>query len=526
MLSSEPKSFVTAAPPLTLQNIHVYHEKAAGRLVIDPKEASLEFGEDVASALKLSKDGSKVLWPQPFDDPRDPQNWSDKQKNLQLFIVTLATVTPNFDVGIGIAGLFNVAKTFSVSPDKITSLTTGWSVFILGWSGIFAIMLMHRIGRLPVLFWSQLIALAFLTGCTLAPNLRTYAIMRYLTAFFSAVPQVTGLYVVSDIFPFHMQARKLNTWVMGFIISPFLSPFAFGFLVPRAGFRWPFGIGVIYEAIVVFLIAIFGRETLFDRNDPSIINRLSKDSPYLKLQTLIGITGIRLSKYRTPWRKLLLLPLRLIWRPHLLSIMIYEGVLFGFSIGMNLTTSLFLGEAPPVGYGFKQDTIAAIYATPIVSVLLGQVIGRYLMDFIVFRSVRKNNGVFEAEVKLWMCYLSLPFYVTGLIISGAAFQQKLPIVAIVMGWGIREVAVMTTTAACYSYCSDCFPQYHGEVSGLLNLFRSLGGFAVPYFQTSWARKHGAMEVFGCEAAIVAGLFFLIVPAVHRYGSVLRAKYSC
>ncbi len=43
-----------------------------------------------------------------------------------------------------------------------------------------------------------------------------------------------------------------------------------------------------------------------------------------------------------------------------------QGVLFGFSIGMNLTTSLFLGEAPPVGYGFKQDTIAAIYATPIV----------------------------------------------------------------------------------------------------------------------------------------------------------------
>ncbi len=125
-----------------------------------------------------------------------------------------------------------------------------------------------------------------------------------------------------------------------------------------------------------------------------------------------------------------------------------------------------------------------------------------------------------------MCYLSLPFYVTGLIISGAAFQQKLPIVAIVMGWGIREVAVMTTTAACCtfllsctkrsrsdashitrtrsptpdSYCSDCFPRYHGEVSGLLNLFRSLGGFAVPYFQTSWARKHGAMQVFGCEAA--------------------------
>lgn len=38
------------------------------------REASLEFGEDVANVLKLTKDGSTILWPQPFDDPRDPQN--------------------------------------------------------------------------------------------------------------------------------------------------------------------------------------------------------------------------------------------------------------------------------------------------------------------------------------------------------------------------------------------------------------------------------------------------------------------
>lgn len=34
----------------------------------------IEFGEEVASKLKLSSDGTKVLWPQPTDDPEDPQN--------------------------------------------------------------------------------------------------------------------------------------------------------------------------------------------------------------------------------------------------------------------------------------------------------------------------------------------------------------------------------------------------------------------------------------------------------------------
>ena len=55
----------------------------------------------VAARLKLSEDGTKVLWPQPTDSALDPQNWSMRRKNLQLFIITLAAIVPDFDSGIG-----------------------------------------------------------------------------------------------------------------------------------------------------------------------------------------------------------------------------------------------------------------------------------------------------------------------------------------------------------------------------------------------------------------------------------------
>ena len=64
-------------------------------------EAKIEFGETFASKLKLSRDGTKVLWPQPTDSPRDPQNWNDARKSIHLFIVTLASIIPDFDSGIG-----------------------------------------------------------------------------------------------------------------------------------------------------------------------------------------------------------------------------------------------------------------------------------------------------------------------------------------------------------------------------------------------------------------------------------------
>lgn len=57
----------------------------------------------------------------------------------------------------------------------------------------------------------------------------------------------------------------------------------------------------------------------------------------------------------------------------------------------------------------------------------------------------------------------------------------------------------------------------------MNLCRTLGGFSVAYFQVPWATKYGALQTFGVEAAIVAGLFLLIVPALQYKGAYLRVS---
>lgn len=107
-------------------DIYSYHEKNAGRLIIDPKyvaprsrcprlqlnyrfyntrEAQIELGEEIASKLKLTKDGTKILWPQPTDSPLDPQNWSEREKTIHLIILILVSIVPDFDSGLGKATL-------------------------------------------------------------------------------------------------------------------------------------------------------------------------------------------------------------------------------------------------------------------------------------------------------------------------------------------------------------------------------------------------------------------------------------
>ncbi|CAK5272838.1 unnamed protein product [Mycena citricolor] len=581
-MSDTEKNFaVNSSPGIPFDDDHhsskdpfALRAHTAGRLVIDPAEARLEFGDAVAARLKLSADGKTVLWPQPTESPEDPQNWSDGKKSLMLIVVTLAAVVPDFDSGIGIAAIFKLAEEYGTTTGVINNLTSNWSIFLVGWGGITAVMAVRRLGRLPVLFWSQILSLGFLVGATFAPNLNTFTAMRCLTGFFGTTPQVIGLYVVTDLYPFHLQARMLNFWTMGFIISPFLSPFLFGFLVARTSWRWAYGIGCIYGLIVILLIVFLMEETIYDRTMKPIPERPTSVSRY-RVETLFGITGLKMQKHRVSWKEAILSPFAVVWRPHILGLLVFEALLFGFGIGINpgaystlvltkqVTNAVFLGSPPPVGFGWSQYAIAGGYGTPIVSVVVGELIGRYMNDWIMDRSVQRNNGVFEAESRLWACYVAVPLNVAGLVLLGAAFQKRLSPFAVIMGWGLVEVSVMINTVAvcqwflfrasamsgqlklrrrvlqrCVSGTSGEHssgftrpPQpksncpHQGEISALINLARVLGGFGVAYFQIPWAIKSGALQVFGCEAAIDAGLFLLVVPVLQVSGRDLRARFS-
>ena len=115
---------------------------------------------------------------------------------------------------------------------------------------------------------------------------------------------------------------------------------------------------------------------------------------------------------------------------------ILQGALFGFGIGINVTNAVFLGEPAPLGFGFGEFGIAGMYGTPIVSlvlillpeprhpshlfqvaVVLGELLGRYLNDWIMRASIRRNNGVFEAESRLYACYLATVLYVVGFVVA-------------------------------------------------------------------------------------------------------------
>ncbi len=130
---------------------------------------------------------------------------------------------------------------------------------------------------------------------------------------------------------------------MGFLCSPFLSAFAFGFLVARTTWRWAYGIGSLYSLLVVFHIVFFCEETwviiiflrptaknrliasfrMYDRTVRPVPEPTTTGLRY-RVETLIGVTGWKMSKYRISWRESIISPLKVFSRPHLLIILIFE----------------------------------------------------------------------------------------------------------------------------------------------------------------------------------------------------------
>ncbi|KAH9821126.1 major facilitator superfamily domain-containing protein [Melampsora americana] len=514
-----PKVFKVAK---TIIDLNLAYANSLGKIVVDPLEAEVEFGTELARKLKLDETRQIVLWPQPSHSPDDPQNWTSRKKMVHLIILTLASFVPDFCNAIGIPSLFSLAKEFDTTTGEINNLTSNWSVFLLGPGGIFSVILVKRYGRLPILFWSQLIGLGFLIGCAVAPTLSTYAAMRCLNSFFSSAPQVMGLYIVNDLYPFHLQPRMLNLWSCGFLASPFVSPWLFGYLITVVSYRWAYWIASMYVAIVVVAIALFMEETIYDRF--SEVQPVKQSSFKARFESLIGITGYRTAGDRETWKQAITPMIQLLARPHLIGPLIYLGAMFGFGIGINVTNIVFVLSPEPFGFGSSVIVASSLYATPLVAVFIGELMGRYINEAIAKRLTHRNSGIFEPEMRLWTLYIALPLYVGGLVLLGAAFQEKLSVAAIIFGWGLAEVATMMTTVACLNYANNTFP-FAGEISALLNQGRILGGFAVPFFQIQWASSRGALETFGCEAAFLTILFLLVVPILQIKGPELRARFA-
>ncbi|OAL74087.1 hypothetical protein A7D00_2117 [Trichophyton violaceum] len=464
-----------------------------------------------ADSLKTAPDGHTILVPQPSDSTEDPLNWSSTKKWIVLLIISFAAFLPDYGSAVGAVTLLPQAEIWHMTPDEVNHSQAG-NVFMLGVGGIVTVICSAYFGRLPVLFWFMVGAVATAIWCTAAQSFESFMAARILNGFFSTVAQGGGLMFINDIFFFHEHARKINVWSSFIIVSPYLGPLLTAFIINTQIWQWAFGVYSIETGLCFIAIILFMDETYYDRKLPV------DQRPVLvsRWKRLVGIEQWQSRHQRNGFKDAFMRPFIVIAKPAMLISCIVYLLTFAWVVGINTTLAIFL---VPV-YKFSPKQIGFFYFTPVVAAILGEIVGHWLHDRVASLAASRNQGRFEPEARYLVTWISTPCICAGLILLGFALEREYHYMLASLGWGLYVFGIMITTVATSAYVLDSYPEASGEVAAWLNFSRSTAGFIVSYFMVRWAGDQGPIRQFGAMTGI-CGFAFVMLLIFQFFGKRIR-----
>lgn len=101
---------------------------------------------ETTQGLKTTKDGTKILIPQPSNDINDPLNWSWMKKHSVLFALLLPSLLTDWGMTWGTTLFEAQAATWHVSVVKAATSVSG-GIFLQGPGGLFVVPIVERYGR-------------------------------------------------------------------------------------------------------------------------------------------------------------------------------------------------------------------------------------------------------------------------------------------------------------------------------------------------------------------------------------------
>jgi MFS family permease len=401
------------------------------------------------------------------------------------------------------------------------------NVAFLAVGGLFWGVYSDVYGRLPVLFWSVFLGALCVLATALAPSFEIYYAFRALTGFFLSSGQVVGLALIHDMFNAKDHARATGIWVAFYVISPYLGPLIANFML-AAGYDWRSVLWVVFGVVVadLLLIVTVGQETYYDSSWPQELQPSRPHGVVDRTKSLVGIWQSRNRDYFIHPREALKKLLVVASRPVVCLTFLVYMMTFMWAVGINITSAqLFSLPASHGGYGFGLNTVGFLYFSPVVGALVGEVIGHWLNDFVAAR-YHEPEGVDKVnpETRLLPTILATVLMIPGLVMVGFALQTHAVVAIIIVGWGMYVCGAMISSVTVSVYLLEAFPACSAEASAIVNAARSLGGFSVGYYQTTWGDKVGFLDSFGTQAGIV-GFATLLVLFLMLRGQKLRRNWE-
>lgn len=494
-----------------------------------------------------------TLVPQPTASPDDPLRWSLPRKYwhafLICFITALTAATSNdagsaasavtTDLGVSWTSINNAAGVLFAGIGYATLLFSP-TVSLYGRRLNYLICLLLSVGG-SVWF-------ASVTGTS--GSIWNQLFVGASESCAEAAAQTS----LSDLFYQHQRGTVLGFYVLATNVGTYMGPLISGYIAASSlTWRWIGWWSAIISGVTFFVFYVGLEETAFDRRgivhgvspemaegEPSLLegekianaqdSRLldvvhagevddvsASRKPYRERIALItpasNLRGFGFKQYAQQlWHTLKVFTLLPVW---------FAGLQWGLQDAW-LTFYLTLEEdnwyGPPWNY---TNTATALMNVPcVIGSLIGCIYGGYLSDVFVGWMARRNNGVAEAEHRLWLMFPAAIVAPVGFILFGIGtnngWSWPLPYVAlgfIGFGWGsLGDISM--------SYLMDCYPEMVMEGMVGVSVINNTIALAFTFGTGPWL---GAQSVSGVMIIMgVLGFAFIMTAApMMMFGKRIR-----
>jgi MFS family permease len=432
--------------------------------------------------LVTGQDSEIILLPRPTLDPNDPLNWPNWRKRLNFGLACFYAlmVFAQFNASSPTWGPMGDELSFS---DAVLNDTWAIGCATLAIGSVTLIPFALKYGLRSIYILSTAATAGVMIWAARTKTAGDWWGVNILQCWLGSLAEVMVQITVADLFFIHQRGMMNSIYIWTSNTGSSLAPVAAGFITDSLGWRdvWWIIFAIFAALSVVFIFAF--QETKFnwmealqakDIDHPSsaesvvvensddkafqdqALQKRSLDRDPEKVQeqyrprNLSVVVVDSTIRPKTYWQSLAFTTsskgpwigfLRHSWQPFFIlftvpgvaySSCVY-AVLLAWSTVMTAALSTYMIDAP---YNFSATSIGLMNLAPFIGNTLGSLICGPVSDWMILKLARRNNGIYEPEMRLWVFVPFIPFQVAGAFWFGYALQGGQSWVAVAFAFGI------------------------------------------------------------------------------------------
>ncbi|XP_014552229.1 hypothetical protein COCVIDRAFT_19651 [Bipolaris victoriae FI3] len=475
-----------------------------------------------------------ILHPIPTSDPDDPLNWSQMRKMINFGLVGFFVLWTFVQLQIGATSWGQLIPQLHFTVDQLNNGVAMNSAGLAIGCVLF-MPFVHKYGRRPLYLMSSAMQLAGVIWQAKMQNYGDWLGCNFLTGLGGAISEAVVQVTIADLFFVH-QHGTMNAWYLIFTsVGATLGPVASGFVVQSQGWRWIWWWCTIFLG-VNFLLIIFmfeeskyvpvlaGQTVPLDRGVTSTDDVKTADVDLEPAKVDVKHTTMERIQSRidpTLPRKTYLQRMTLVTTSHysvrhhfyqpavvlfMFPAVAYAALTYGTVLAslalMASTQATYLLEPP---YNFGPSGVGLMNLAPFTGSFLGFFAAGWLNDRSIMWLARRNGGIYEPEMRLWLGLASALILPAGVLLFGIALAHGVHWIAMAVGFGMFGFTFVLASGVALAYVTDCYQEILGDIMIGVTFVRNVFSVIILFTLTPWTKAMGIQNV-----AIITAVFNLVV----------------